>query len=274
MRAKKRIVRKICDSLQQMPCNNQLKKLNFVAFLIVCLHIIYCLPSVVYVTDLKGYGHGLENEYLRILLTSLKLYIDFLSYPGLTCLVALFYCTSCLHCSKGIQNLTEEINKFSDDSFTPTVQIGILKRKMKIDNALDEIQGAFSTSSFLVIASGFLSFSHMIGYMLIIDKEDDYTGPAIFTITIRVITSCSSMIGTLWTAGGIPVDLNRLKESFYRKAHSRYITHQVEELHIKRELLEKPDFVLSGCDIVSYRRGSILVVADGVLSKELNSLQE
>ncbi|GBN05800.1 hypothetical protein AVEN_88104-1 [Araneus ventricosus] len=132
---------------------------------------------------------------------------------------------------------------------------------MKINSSLDDIRGVFSVPSFLIIVTEFLSCSHMFGYIIISGKHNAYFRPAIVVVTINVIASCSSTIGTLWMAGGIPVALNRLKESFYRKAHSRYISHQVsEELHTKRELLEKPDFVLSGCDLMSYRRSSILVV--------------
>ncbi|KAF8792209.1 hypothetical protein HNY73_003836 [Argiope bruennichi] len=213
------------------------------------------------------YGYILENANLRVLLISLKLYLDFLTYPGLECVVALLYCFSCLHCSKDIQSLIQEIDKHSDDSFTPKIQINILKRKMKIDTFLDEIQAAFSVPTFLVIASGFLSCSQMFGQSIIFYNWYKYDNPDLIASAIHVIASSSSMIVILWTAGGITVALRLLKESFYRKAHSRYISHRIsEELHIKRELLEKPDFVPSGCDIMSYSRSSIFVIAGALLT--------
>ncbi|KAF8792210.1 hypothetical protein HNY73_003837 [Argiope bruennichi] len=131
---------------------------------------------------------------------------------------------------------------------------------MKIDKFLDEIQATFSIPSFVVIASRFLSCSQEFG-------EESYKSPDLIATAINVIASSTSMIAILWTAGGISVALRLLKESFYRKAHSRYISHQItKELHIKRELLEKPDFAFSGCDIMSYSRSSILVIAGTLLT--------
>ncbi|GIZ05389.1 uncharacterized protein CEXT_8021 [Caerostris extrusa] len=70
-----------------------------------------------------------------------------------------------------------------------------------------------------------------------------------------------------WSAGSVPVALNKLNRFFYRKAHSRLLHVRTSEgRKLKRELFEKPEFVLTGCDVIAYRRSSILAFVGTLLT--------
>ncbi|GFY76008.1 uncharacterized protein TNIN_213451 [Trichonephila inaurata madagascariensis] len=84
------------------------------------------------------------------------------------------------------------------------------------------------------------------------------------------ILNLASLIVLLWVAGGIPLEQNKLKDAFYKIAHSRFlIVLSPEELHFKREILDKNTLVLNGCNVFSYTRSSILAVIGTLLTYTL-----
>ncbi|GFU52614.1 uncharacterized protein NPIL_36271 [Nephila pilipes] len=84
------------------------------------------------------------------------------------------------------------------------------------------------------------------------------------------IPNLVSLIAVLWTAGGLLVEQHQLKGAFYKKVHLRFLMLRCsEELQCKREILDKPDFVLNGCNIFSYTRGSILAAVGTLLTYTL-----
>ncbi|GFU71854.1 hypothetical protein TNCV_1627951 [Trichonephila clavipes] len=67
----------------------------------------------------------------------------------------------------------------------------------------------------------------------------------------------------LWTAGGIPIQERRFKDVFYQKAQSRMIcAGYLKENRVERWLFDKPDFIFTGCGILSYRRSTLFAVAE------------
>ncbi|GIY16930.1 uncharacterized protein CEXT_30721 [Caerostris extrusa] len=95
----------------------------------------------------------------------------------------------------------------------------------------------------------------------------EYQSFMIIGTVFFVINSFSSMTAVLWMAGQVPIQLQKLKESFYEKAHLRLISVcDLDEPQFKKELMEKPDFVLTGCEIISLRRSTVLGVFGTLLT--------
>ncbi|GFU52616.1 uncharacterized protein NPIL_36291 [Nephila pilipes] len=92
----------------------------------------------------------------------------------------------------------------------------------------------------------------------------------VITVIFYGIPNLVSLIAILWTAGGLPVEQHKLNEAFYKKGHSRFlIVRSSEEPQCRRELLDKPNFVLNGCNIFFYTRSSILAVFGTLLTYTL-----
>ncbi|GFR05978.1 uncharacterized protein TNCT_668871 [Trichonephila clavata] len=65
----------------------------------------------------------------------------------------------------------------------------------------------------------------------------------------------------LWMAGETTIKERRFREIFYQKAQSKMLSAgNAEEPRIERWLLDKPEFVFTGWDIVSYRRSTVFAV--------------
>ncbi|GFV36757.1 uncharacterized protein TNCV_2650001 [Trichonephila clavipes] len=81
------------------------------------------------------------------------------------------------------------------------------------------------------------------------------------------ITSFLCLVVPLWTAGTLPVELNKLKDEFYEKAYLRWISFQFpSEQNSRKEILDKSDFAFTGCDIISYRRSSPFVIVGALVT--------
>ncbi|GIX75016.1 hypothetical protein CEXT_555741 [Caerostris extrusa] len=77
----------------------------------------------------------------------------------------------------------------------------------------------------------------------------------------RVLVCCSV------DCRGVPIELNEFKAVFYKKAFVRMMSSTtLEEPKLERWLFDKPHFVFTGCDIVSYRRSTVLAVVGTLLT--------
>ncbi|GFY79386.1 hypothetical protein TNIN_268391 [Trichonephila inaurata madagascariensis] len=89
----------------------------------------------------------------------------------------------------------------------------------------------------------------------------------IVTVVLYGISNLISLIGVPWTAGELPLEQNKFKDAFYKRSHSRFlIVMTSEETLCKREVLDKPNFVLNGCSIFYYTRNSIFTLTGMLLT--------
>ncbi|GFT33483.1 uncharacterized protein NPIL_668821 [Nephila pilipes] len=169
----------------------------------------------------------------------------------------------CLRCSRVIKRLNREINQCKPEHFVPSKQIDILKRKAMIDDVLEVVQRSFSTTSFFLITTNFVSCCRLFGWNLMYAW---HSVKAIETFFYGV-SSLGCLIGILWVAGGLPIEQQKLKKEFYKKSLLRLIFVGIsQEPRLTKELLDSPDFVFSGCNILFYKRSSILVVIGTLLT--------
>ncbi|GFS53591.1 uncharacterized protein TNIN_279441 [Trichonephila inaurata madagascariensis] len=172
----------------------------------------------------------------------------------------------CMRWSSHFSCLTQEVLQYSAEEFGPSEQIYVLKLKARMDDILEKLQDIFSLPSFFVILSNFFTCCSTLGIIL--------TGhPSKISIVTAVfvgIPNLVSLIVVLWIAGRLPVEQDKLKDAFYKRAHYRYlIVLSSEEQQFKREILDKPDFVLNGCNIFSYTRNSFLTLIGTLLTYAL-----
>ncbi|GFX02662.1 uncharacterized protein TNCV_2011061 [Trichonephila clavipes] len=210
-----------------------------------------------------AYGKELKSHWARLMLIFFKEFLLLLICPLVPCLIALVYCTICLRCSSFIRNMAHKIAHYSPEQFGPSVQIRILHHKAKIDEILKMVQDIFSVPSFCFMLANTIYCYAILGFYLITTMQI-YD---IMDFSVIGISSFLCLIGTLWIAGALPVELNNLKEMFYEKAYLRLIFFGFyKEQNFRREIFEKPDFVFSGCDILFYKRSSILAAVGTLIT--------
>ncbi|GBN26911.1 hypothetical protein AVEN_91427-1 [Araneus ventricosus] len=75
------------------------------------------------------------------------------------------------------------------------------------------------------------------------------------------INAFVNVTATLWIASDLNITMNKFKETFHQKTHKRLLLYDTkEELYLKRDLLDEPEFVLKGCGILSFKRSTILTL--------------
>ncbi|GIY31007.1 uncharacterized protein CDAR_273631 [Caerostris darwini] len=237
------------------------KNINFIAFLLCCMPFAFSI-SVISASDKE---HK-DKFTIKSILMAIKMFFYCLQYPIFPNMVALLYCVLCQRCYSFIGSLTQEVRNMSPMVFGPSQQIYILRRKAKVDGVLNNIQNVFSVPIFFMLIANLSSCAIVVAWILEYSLKE-YQSFMIIGTVFFVINSFSSMTAVLWMAGQVPIQLQKLKESFYEKAHLRLISVcDLNEPQYKKELLEKPDFVLTGCDIISLRRSTILGVFGTLLT--------
>ncbi|GFU33344.1 uncharacterized protein NPIL_173911 [Nephila pilipes] len=213
-----------------------------------------------------AYSYELKSVTAQIVVICIKTFSPFVIHTTFPIIIAFLFCNLCLRCSSSYNCLTRKILRYSSEEFGPEEQIAILKQKGKFDDILDNIQDIFSLPSFLVITSNLLSCCNVMG----INLNDINSDRRVISVLFYGIPNLLSLIAILWTAGGLLVEQHKLKEAFYKTVHSRFlIVHSLEEPQCIREILDKPDLVLNGCNILFYTRSSILAVFGTLLTYTL-----
>ncbi|GBN75785.1 hypothetical protein AVEN_40702-1 [Araneus ventricosus] len=247
------------------------KKINFLAFILLCMPAVYSISlmsicSIRKAAKYEAFGNEVKDPVLQILLINFKWFMYIIVYPTSVNFIVLLLCTFCLRCSSLISNMVNEISGITPEKFGPSMQIHILRVKARVDESLCNLQDVFSLPILFIIVAHLLSCSTSIGWFL-------YYGFKHYHCAMRVqaaffgINSSVSLIIMFWVAGGVPGKLQRLKETFFNKSHLRLILSPLmNEPQFKREILDKPDFVFTGYDIISLRRRTLFVLFGSMIT--------
>ncbi|GFY71070.1 uncharacterized protein TNIN_1101 [Trichonephila inaurata madagascariensis] len=210
-----------------------------------------------------AYVKDLESQWAQKMFIFFKLNFLFFAYPAFPCLIAIVYCTICVRCSYAIRNLTHKISLCSPEQFGPSEQIHALRYKAKIDEILQITQEIFSVPSFCLIVANSISCYSTLGWYLM----SHLNAFQLIEVLSIGMSSLLCMTCIRWTAGTLPGELNKLKDTFYAKAYLRWISFRFpSEKNFRREVLDKPEFVFTGCDIFHYRRSFIFAVVETLIN--------
>ncbi|GFX01051.1 uncharacterized protein TNCV_4580171 [Trichonephila clavipes] len=209
---------------------------------------------------LFSYGYDVNNEWAIFIIISIKSIIIYTVNPTYINMVALFYISLCLRCKTSIQYLNREITDCSPEDFTLYFQRNILRKRVKIYNLLLKIKDTFSLSVFFILIAHIAMCSGITGWLLVKQWDEANYFWKVET-PYFAISSVLCVVSVLWVAGSIPVELSAFKETFYQKTHRRLLYFNMrDELFLKTDLFHEPEFVFSGCEMISFRRGTILTI--------------
>ncbi|GFQ80211.1 uncharacterized protein TNCT_50301 [Trichonephila clavata] len=271
MRRTRRRMRVLLLKLQYLPPSTEERIFNVLAPFIFFLQVVSA-TTITIVCDKKisstmfAYGNELKSQWAQIILIFLKEYSFLFTYQVYPCLIAIVYCTICVRCSNSVRNLTRKIYVCSPEQFGPSEQIQVLHYKTKIDEVLKITQEIFSAPSFCLIVSNSISCYSMLGSYLM----DTMMMHQLIQASFIGICSFLYLTGILWISGTLPVELNKLRDTFYEKAYLRCISFGFSsEPNFRREILDKREFVFTGCDVLHYRRSSVLAVVGTLITYTL-----
>ncbi|GFR05979.1 uncharacterized protein TNCT_668881 [Trichonephila clavata] len=271
MRCNKKHLMKVLRELEDISSDTHKRKTNYLVIVLCSMPLIFSILIIVtsksdrYLLN-NPYEFELKDQWVQIIVMFLRCFFYFLYYPIFSDLIALLFCTLCLKCCNAIEQLTSDVIQCSPENFKTSTQINFLTRKAKIDNILFRIQNSFSYSSFFIILANILSCGSILGSLLK-EKLDEIECGTLIIWAFYATNSFGSLMAILWIAGGVPLALGRLKDEYFKKAHQKMLLAPFpDEPKLEKWLIDRPDFVLTGCNIFSYKRNSLLAVVGTLLT--------
>ncbi|GFR18189.1 uncharacterized protein TNCT_129211 [Trichonephila clavata] len=271
LRFKRTHLMKAIQELENISSNTHKSKINYLVIILCSMPFIYSISTIIVSKSnhyllIISFEFEPKNQWLQNLVLFLRCFFYFLYYPILSDFIALLYCTLCLRCCNAIEQLTLDVIQCAPENFGTSTQIKILTQRDKFDNILSGIQNSFSCSSFFIILANILSCGSILGSLLK-GRLDEIQSSTLISWTFYTTNSFGSLTAILWIAGGVPLALDRLKKEYFKKAHQKMLIAPIpEEPKLEKWLFDSPDFILTGCNIFSYRRNSLLAVIGTVLT--------
>ncbi|GFQ80220.1 uncharacterized protein TNCT_119311 [Trichonephila clavata] len=271
MRYKKKSTTNFLQKFDGTSSHSHEKKFNVLVFLTLCIPAIYSACIICGMNKSEAglfFIYGYEIEYISIqnIIVAIKSFCDYTVYPTFGNIVALLYIFLCLHCSDYLNNLTRKVDKYSPKDFTPSKQIDILKGRAEIYDILVNTERIFSFPIFSIIVANVLMLSSISGSFLISDwsnTEYIWKIERIFYGT----NACLYVTSILWAAGTVSIEMRKFKEIFHYKTHLKLLCkYSEEQLHLKMDLMNEPDFLLTGWNVIHLGRSTILCLIGTLLT--------
>ncbi|KAF8788166.1 hypothetical protein HNY73_009697 [Argiope bruennichi] len=171
------------------------------------------------------------------------------------------------HCtSLYIKNLSQEIEGCPVKAFTTRIQIRCLEFEREIYKMLEELQNKFSLAIFIACAGNFLYCFSLLSQVMMFSFMEN--APTYHADSIMLsITVVIPLIMMFWIPECIPVEMENLNRIIRLKYEMRASSGIISKNPtIGKLLLEGKIFVLSGCDLIFFRKRNILSVLGTALT--------
>lgn len=275
LRCKRNELMHLIEMLQKFfPTTNNFK-MNCCTCLISIMPILYSIMHIIpqnFHDETNNYYFVLDinpnNNILKRVIIFLKSCITFFLFPTMTNLVVILYCSICLTCCKQIKSLTSEIENCSQNDFNTSKQSILLLNEARINDFVHNAQKVFSLPSFLIFMAQFCSSSSMLGWY-ILDQQETSRIHMVVEMVFFISNAFGCLVACLWVAGRFPIEMDEFKETFRKKVQMNQLMGIADQSGLERGLFEKRDFVFSGCNIIYFRRSSILTVVGTMLTYTL-----
>ncbi|GBM87155.1 hypothetical protein AVEN_19138-1, partial [Araneus ventricosus] len=201
-------------------------KFQKVFFYLICSVPFLCVTQEVLKQISKKtdfyYVYGFQvNFSVGILVNSLVWILHSFIYPTYANLVCVLYSSLCLHVCRKLSLITDYIESCSAEEFTIYRQRDILGREAEIERLVHFIQQIFSVPSFLIATAHFSACTAILGAFIVDSKIYTRDYAVLNQLVVVFLSSSGGLLACLWAAGGLPIEEDRLKDTFRRKTKQR-----------------------------------------------------
>ncbi|KAF8788150.1 hypothetical protein HNY73_009683 [Argiope bruennichi] len=273
MNRRKQEFTNLLKMLQLICLKRRINKINAVVCSVLFLPFLFAflmtlthgLMKEKYLSKRFFYGFEFKSHIIMYSATFCKLFSLYLLYPTLTNLIAVAYSTSCYLCCGLLQQLYSEIEKCDPKALNYRVMTEMLKKRHQIISMLEMIETTLSTASFLVCIANFLACLSGLSLLLIYLTEN--TAMTIIQISFMSGSALLSTISIFLNAGQIPIEMERFSHLMRRRIEERFFL-GLKSLYVPSDLpmADEKAFLLSGCDFIYYKKGTILSLLGTILT--------
>ncbi|GBN64714.1 hypothetical protein AVEN_254642-1 [Araneus ventricosus] len=206
------------------------------------------------------YGIPVGNKVFKYFILYCKSFLYYFLFPTYSNFVILMFCAVCYSNSLSIRNLCQELEIYPPKAFTTSIQIRCLKSRRKIHKMLDKLQACFSFLSFVACAGNFSCCFALLSQIILYSFSDSALAYQADTVMNSIIVT-APLIMMFWIPETIPMELEKLNKIIRWKYEMRASSGMVcENPSVEKLLLEEKIFVVSGCNLISFRKCHILSV--------------
>ncbi|GBO06842.1 hypothetical protein AVEN_197680-1 [Araneus ventricosus] len=218
--------------------------------------------------------YGIQNPWIEAAVKCIKSFLLTFIFPTLPNLVTLLYCILCERICKSISSLTYEIQTMSPEEFSMTRQINVIRLKGKVQDALDIMQKGFSVPIFFISVAYFSSCCSILGMFVSVDiRLLDF--PVIVSFALTLANAFIGLLACFWVAGGVPIETEKYKGAFCKKIRQRLLQRRnLNEISFQKLDNDQSIFVLSGCNVIHFRRSSVLAIIGTIITYTLLLLRD
>ncbi|GBO30628.1 hypothetical protein AVEN_252638-1 [Araneus ventricosus] len=230
------------------------------AMLIICV-----LNEKNYLLVYLFYQSQVESRVMMYSIAFFKLVLSHFLYPTVTNLVAFAYSVSCHLCYIYLRSLSSELDKCPPEAFTFKIKNEMLKKRQKIMKLVEKKEEALSTASFIACSATFMAcLAHMSqllayfsGNLIVIIVQVS------FNIGCAVVSTAS----IFFKAGQIPIEMDKFSRLKRRYIELRsFLALSSSSTSVEISMNVDQVITLSGCDLIMYRKSTILTFLGTILT--------
>ncbi|GFT78492.1 uncharacterized protein NPIL_602381 [Nephila pilipes] len=257
--------------LHKIHPHTQRKEVDIILYCIFSIPIIFAVLNVFSaergkMANLLSYHYPIHNPLLQILLILVKTSLYNTLHPMFPTLVVLLHCVLCHRVGGLINRLKKEVVRCPSAEFTLSKQVSLLKQKNKIDDALVLLQQVLYLPSFLICMLYFCACCNAVGW-LVVGEKNTADAALMVQFALYLANAIFSLLAYMWFVGCLPTEMDAFKDEFCRKVQEKLLVGgKPDDIDYQKGLCERPSFVLSGCDIIHFKRSSILSLSGAVFT--------
>ncbi|GFT23824.1 uncharacterized protein NPIL_152041 [Nephila pilipes] len=271
MRYRRKQLTDLLRLLHKLHPQTERKEIDIILYSISCMPLIFAILNVL-TKETKSraqtlwYQYPIDSTNLQVIVVFIKISLYNVLYCMFPTAMILLHCVLCQRVRRLIMCLREEIEKCPPKQFNMVKQSSILRKKNKIDEVLTLLQRVLYLSSFLISALYFTTCCTGVGWLIVGNQNVDDSALMV-QFSLYFVNTFACLLLYMWFLGCLPIEIDNFKEEFSRKREHRLLClGKADEVDFQKVLCERPSFVVSGCDIMHFRRSSILALAGTVFT--------
>ncbi|GFS47473.1 hypothetical protein NPIL_553141 [Nephila pilipes] len=191
-----------------------------------------------------------------------------------TSVILLLYLTACYYASSSLEKFKNDVVSTPFEEFMK-IQPALSERYCKIIVVVQDIQQTFSLTSFFLCLGYIAASFTTLSFMLLFPERGIES--LLFENVFALVTTAFHMIMLFYFGGRIPVKMVEVRNAFHVKCStisSGKLHPDVRmELTALSKLVDLPEIVLSGCDILYYTKKNIFSALGSFITYTLLLLQ-
>ncbi|KAF8776857.1 hypothetical protein HNY73_013799 [Argiope bruennichi] len=156
------------------------------------------------------------------------------------------------------------MKKCSSKAFTSSMQVDFLEKRLRIVSVLEEIQEIFSVPIFIICTANFVACIANLAQIVVYASKN--AAPTVVEVVFMSSNTVASMLCIFCSAGQVPTEMQKFSATARRHLEQRAILGMIRENLVIERLMLDETFTMSGCELIFYKKSTILTILGTILT--------